>query len=364
MGLTLAAGAAAQGDFDFLKWNSFKWQDHGARARTTKGKVVPLGLDEELQSDLEAILTRARPIAGAATLIDVRTGQVLAAAEIGESKEGSLLFDPIAPAASVFKLVTTAALYEKTDVTPMTRVCTQGGQRGIEREHLSAATGSEAVCAKFAYALGVSRNAAYAQLATQKLMRNDLLDVADGLGFGKSLNLDISGRVGSLEVPYNDLSFARTAAGFENTKLSVFGAAQITLAIATGGLQRQMHFQGDVEAHEEKRVLSKRTARRLRNAMEVTIHSGTARSSFVNERGRSNVGPVQVAGKTGTLKPRAKGPTSSWFVGFAPSEKPRVVVSVLLQNPDKWHQRGHEVGRDLVAAYLASIGVRKIAARH
>jgi hypothetical protein len=32
-------------------------------------------------------------------------------------------------------------------------------------------------------------------------------------------------------------------------------------------------------------------------------------------------------------------------------------VSVVLQNPDKWVQKGHQVGRDLLKVYLKSIGV-------
>jgi cell division protein FtsI/penicillin-binding protein 2 len=230
--------------------------------------------------------------------------------------------------------------------------------RGIEREHLSPAQGPDAVCTKFAYALGVSRNAVYAQLATQRLMRSDLEDVARKLGFVGPVDLDVSAQVGSLEVPYNDLEFARTAAGFENSRLSAMGAAQLALTIARGGIEIPMHFS-QKESHEKpRRVMSSRTAHRLRDAMEVTIHSGTARSSFVNQYGRSTVGPVQVAGKTGTLQETPGGPTTSWFVGFAPSENPSVVVSVVLQNPPKWHQRGHEVGRDLIRAYLASVGVQ------
>lgn len=354
-----AVNAAAKSESASLMWTSIRWQDHQAHARDSAGKSVELGLDKHLQDELEKILARAQAISGAATLVDARTGQVLAAAELGDQKSGSLLFDPIAPAASVFKLVTTAALYEKTQITPMTEVCTHGGNHGIEQEHLTPASGSDVVCSKFAYALGVSRNAAYAQLATQKLLRADLIEVAENMGFGARLNLDIRGELGSLEVPYNDLEFARTAAGFENSRLSVFGGAQLALTIASGGLHRPMHFKRAEPLGEERRILSEQTARRIRNAMEVTIHSGTARSSFVNEHGKSTVGAIQVAGKTGTLKPHAGAPTSSWFVGFAPSENPRVVVSVVLQNPDKWHRRGHEVGRDLLRAYLSVIGVRQ-----
>jgi cell division protein FtsI/penicillin-binding protein 2 len=344
-----------------ISFPSIRFDEESVSATNNQGERVEVGLRPDLQKHLERVLSNARPISGAAALVDAQTGQVLAAAEVGETSK-SLLFEPVAPAASVFKIVTTAALFEKTDVTPLTRVCTRGGQRNIEREHLTAARGADAVCTKFAYALGVSRNAAYAQLATQKLMRDDLIQMAADFGFNRPLLLDAYGHAGTLDVPYNDLAFARTAAGFENSRLSVFGGAQLAMIIASGGLLRPMHFaKADADADEPVRVLASRTAHRIRDAMEVTIHSGTARSSFVNDKGRSTVGPVQVAGKTGTLKPARDAPTASWFIGFAPSDHPRVVVSVVLQNPDRWVRRGHEVGRDLLRVYLESIGVSKMA---
>lgn len=357
IGLAYSGSALGAGFGSPIRWSTVRLSDEGWTARDGANRRVELGLDEELQKPLQHILERAKPLAGAAVMVDAQTGQVLAAAEVGNSPEGSLLFEPVAPAASVFKIVTTAALYENTSVTPMTRVCTRGGKREILREHLVPASGPGTVCGPFAHALGVSRNAAYAQLATQKLLRDDLVSMATTLGFGRALSVDANGTVGELSVPYNDLSFARTAAGFENSKLSVFGGAQLALTVASGGLIVPMHFRKGNPDVAPERAFSARTARRLRNAMEVTIHSGTAHESFVNASGRSTVGPVQVAGKTGTLKPSKDAPTASWFVGFAPSENPRVVVSVLLQNPDKWVQKGHQVGRDLLKVYLRSIGV-------
>jgi peptidoglycan glycosyltransferase len=182
----LVVGFAAAGDLPTIRFESIEWKDGVATAVGQHGDVIELGLDLDLQTSLTRILTQARPIAGAATLIDARTGQVLAAAEIGDTRGGHLLFDAVAPAASLFKIVTTAALFEHTTVTPMTRVCTQGGARDILREHLSPASGPGISCSRFAHALGVSQNAVYAQLATQKLTRDDLIATAQNLGFGSS----------------------------------------------------------------------------------------------------------------------------------------------------------------------------------
>ena len=58
---------------------------------------------------------------------------------------------------------------------------------------------------------------------------------------------------------------------------------------------------------------------------------------------------AQVAGKTGTLATTEPFYMEhSWFVGFAPADKPQIIVSVLLGNPESWHLRGHEAAKRMI----------------
>jgi penicillin-binding protein A len=295
-------------------------------------------------------------------LVDVASGQVLAAAEVGVENMGDLLLKPNAPSASLFKIVTTAALYERGGVEPKQRVCTRGGLRNIDASHLQPARGSGAVCAPFQEALAVSRNAVYAQLSTERLQRSDLLEVAEAFGFNRALPLDLVGQVGVLDVPFNDLDFARTAAGFENSKLSVFGATGLALAIASGGAPRAMHVAPDEAGADPdfKRIVAERTAARIRRSMELVVQSGTAHDAFVDELGHNYLGYIQVAGKTGTLKPNRHSPTSSWFIGFAPSQKPTIAIGLLLKISDQWHKKAATTARDLLRYYFARRGARNV----
>lgn len=363
----ICLGAAAAPPSEQIRWGTTQWSGDVALARRVDGEQVTLTLQPGLQRTTKQLLRNARPVAGAAALIDATSGAVLALAEIGSSSGGSLLFDPVAPAASVFKIVTTAALYERTTVSPTQSVCIDGGLRRIERKHLEPARGKGAVCSPLSQALGHSRNAVFAQLATQKLMRTDLLEVAEAIGFNQPLPFDAPARLGKLEVPYNDLAFARTAAGFQNSHLSVLGAAQIMYTITRGGQVLPLHLTAPSEPAEEppgslRTAFSARTAQQLTRMLEVTVRSGTSAEAFQDERGRSYLGRVQVAGKTGTLKPTATSPTSSWFVGFAPSRSPEIIVSVLLQNPDEWHRKANQVARDLLRAYFHQKGTPGVTA--
>ena len=336
------------------------------------GELAELTLDPALQHDAERLLDEAHPNAGAVVAVDVKSGRILAWAERRHEGRGpSVITTPHAPAASVFKLVTTATLFEKTDIAPSERVCIAGGMRSIERRHLDPPRDGEITCGPFFQALGHSRNAVYAQLATHRLMRADLVEVAERIGFNGRVPFDYKAPVGTLDVPYEDLEFARTAAGFRGSTLTPLGGAYLATVIATGGLAPRLRLVARAENYEpppelenEGRVLRATTAQRLERMMEVTVASGTARSAFHDELGHPLLGSVQVAGKTGTLHPseaQSEG-VASWFLGFAPARSPAIVVSVLLENGSVWRRKAVEVARDVLRSYFVARGVGGIRA--
>lgn len=328
-----------------------------------------LTLDPALQRTAMDQLRAAHPVQGAAVVLDVRTGRVLVWAELKGRGQKSLLYEAQAPAASLFKLVTTVALFERGHVDPKRRVCFNGGEHGIYRRHLEPASGPDAVCTRFSLALGHSRNAVYAQLVNEHLMRADLIEVAERIGFNANVPFDVPVELGGLSVPYNDLAFARTAAGFEDTRLTPLGAAYLSFLVANGGrgaklsiVDRAGDYHGPKERQDLEQVMSANTAWRLVRMMEVTVHSGTSLGAFSDDHGRSYLRSIRVAGKTGTLQHTPRAATTSWFTGFAPSRRPEVVVSVLLQNGPVWRRKANEVARDLLRSYFAARGVKGITA--
>jgi cell division protein FtsI/penicillin-binding protein 2 len=313
------------------------------------------------------LLAQAHPGSGAIVALDPRRGQVLAWAGLrGATPSPGVVASTLAPAASVFKIVTTTALLEK-HVDPHRTVCIEGGTSGISLEHLERPRSGHALCGPFREALGRSRNAVFAQLATRFLRKDDIVDMAGRFGFGKEAPLDVPAVVGSLEFPEGELSLARAAAGFVGSRLSPVGAAHLATTIATGGRILRLHLVKRAEGFEAPahrtllgRVMHEATARELVRMMEVTVHSGTSLGAFTDEAGKNYLGDVRAAGKTGTLQPNDDDPTTSWFVGFAPSRHPRLVISVLLENGPLYRRKANEVGRDLFRAYFSSRGYRGV----
>lgn len=322
-----------------------------------------LTLDVDLQHTADRLLQQARPLWGGVVMIEAHSGKVLVWSQYrrdGQAQPAELA-TRLFPSASVFKIVTTAALLEDSPVTLNSRVCVVGGEHGIEQQHLLAPTDPHRRCLRFFRALGFSVNAAYAQLVTQHLAPADLLSVADGFGFNRELPFDAPARVGKLELPEGDLNYARTATGFEHTQLTVLGAAHLAHTIALEGRTPRVHLVqsvGDYTAPDQVEVVGRTirvvTARRLARMMEVTVHSGTALESFTDETtGMSYLADLRAAGKTGTLQVPGQKATASWFTGFAPARAPRVVVAVMLENSPVWRRKGADVARDLLRAYLS-----------
>jgi len=331
------------------------------------GGDARLTLDAELQQAATKILASANPVRGGLVVLDAQSGKILAWTESArDGRHHQVLTTARVPAASVFKLVTTAALFETTTLSPKEQICISGGTHGIERRHLDAPRGDAIQCSPFAYAIGYSKNAVFAQLATHRLLRNDLLETAQALGFNGQVPFELAVPVGTLEVPYADLEFARTAAGFQGSTLSPLGGAYLASVIAHGGEATKIRItesdnaeaedKADDKAEVVGRVLKPVTAERMRRMMEVTVRSGTCRHAFSDESGRPYLGNLRVSGKTGTLRPEANEGMTSWFIGFAPSQKPEIIISVMLENGSVWRHKANELARDFLRSYFHSHG--------
>jgi cell division protein FtsI/penicillin-binding protein 2 len=346
-------------DLDHMVQRSGHWV-----APLATGGDARLTLDPELQQAANKILASANPVRGGMVVIDAHSGKVLAWAESArDGRHHQVLTTARVPAASVFKLVTTAALFETTTLSPRERVCISGGMHGIERRHLDAPRGDAIECSPFGLAIGYSKNAVFAQLATHRLLRSALLETAQALGFNGQVPFELEVPVGTLEVPYGDLEFARAAAGFRGSTLSPLGVAYLASVIAHAGestkisiAEADANANADDEAEYVGQVLKPLTAERMRRMMEVTVRSGTCRHAFSDENGHPYLGNLRVAGKTGTLRPEANEGMTSWFIGFAPSQKPEVIVSVMLENGTVWRHKANELARDFLRSYFHAHG--------
>ena len=348
-----------------------------------EGRDVRLTADAELQAAVEKALrkyaasvrdrrTGERKRRGAAVVLDVYTGEVLAAVSIpnfdpnkltsgawkayNEDRRGeSTLFDRALngayPPGSTFKLVTAAAAlenglaftyncrHEARGVRWRSEGKTYARRRIADLEEMRphALTG-------LAKAVRVSCNVYFAHL---------------GIELGADRLYDMAHRFRLSRIPppkklVEDLP--DNAYGQGTIQVSPLEMARVVAAIANGGVMMKPQFVKDVRLNGEVletvqpaemgRVLSAEAAASLRRMMADVTRVGTGRGVF------DGVG-VSVAGKTGSAEnDQADRMPHSWFVGFAPVEDPRIAFAVVIENGGYGRNAAGPVCREIVKAAL------------
>jgi cell division protein FtsI/penicillin-binding protein 2 len=327
--------------------------------RLPAGRRAALTLEPAIQRTAEQVLERARA-PYAAVVVMALDGRILALAGRSNAdkreRDFALPLKVWAPAASVFKVITAAALLD-AGLAADAIECFHGGLRSVDPSHLTDDARRDTECHDLTFAVARSQNALLAKLAHKHLRPELLRAMAIAFGFAAMPAFALDAEACRAEIPDAPLEFARVAAGFWNTELSPLGGALVANTIASGGhavTPRIVAAVIDADRTERpvvgvapKRVLSEAVAKRVADMMVATCEAGgTAYPAFHDRRGRRYLGEVTVAGKTGSLtRDQPSYLAYSWFVGFAPADTPEVVISVLLANPPKWHLKAHTAAR-------------------
>ncbi len=331
-------------------------QEEHYEVELTDGSIAVLTLDPALQSSVNSVLERTK--APKAAIVVMRTdGTILALAgrtHRSKKPKHKLATSVWAPAASVFKIVTAAALVH-AGVNPSSKICYHGGLRSIDESNLSDNPRLDGACNDLGYGLAKSQNAIIAKLSHLFLNSKLLGEMAQHFGFGIPVDFALEAEPGTITLPTEDLEFAKVAAGFWNTEISPLGGAILANVVASGGMRitprivsevREKNRSIPVSSLPPERVIEAKVAEAVAEMMAGTVRFGTAYKGFHDGKGRSLVGDIKIAGKTGSLtRTEPSYLAYSWFVGFAPAESPEIVIAVLLGNEAKWHLKAHTAAR-------------------
>jgi peptidoglycan glycosyltransferase len=305
-----------------------------------------------LQSQLEGILRSYQTPYAAVVVMEPSTGRVLAMAEHAEKDPAmrGLTTKAVFPAASIFKIVTASALLE-TGIKPDDTECAFGAKRKITEKTISADGG---ICQTLSTALARSANAIFAKMTSKHLSSAELSDRARAFYFNRPIAFPVPTEVSLAAFPTDPMGLASTGAGFGDVYLSPLHAAALAGTVANGGIwPRPVLWEREAaQPHEPERVIPAGQASALADMMEETVTDGTARRIF-RQRGFQVKGAV---GKTGSLADKRPFRDYSWFVGFAPKEKPQVAVGAVIVNEPLWRIRGTWLGREAMRLALAAQG--------
>ena len=270
--------------------------------KTKSGATAFLTLDADLQRAAARLLKQALPRRG--TIIAAgreKPARLLVWSERRGKRGKAVATSPTIPSASLFKIVTTAALLErgkgKSQAARLHQRWYPPHRTAPIWSHRAAGKSS---VRRFRTALGPQQELPPTHsLSRAYLTRQDLIEVAERFGLNSTVAFDY--RVppwGTCRCPTTISLLRAWLAGFSGVTLSPLGALQLTHTVANGGraahglrvVERAGAFQAPKGRSDLDSVISKTAAQQLSRMMEVTIHSGTSLDAFSNERGQSHLG--------------------------------------------------------------------------
>ncbi len=334
------------------------------------GRDVELTVDIELQAQVEEIISG--PLPAAAVVMDPRTGEVLALAS-NRGFDPNAVTPPSDPSAvreilsdnqkrplvsrafaahfqlgSVFKVVTSVAGLEENKVRPDDLLPCRGKFLENSRFFACHIWNSHRMMhgeLNLREALERSCNCYYYEVG-RRVGLPALASWAAALGFGAPTGIDLPGEAcGSLprrQLQENDV--LSLAIGQHELMATPLQAAVMMSAMANGGFRVTPRLRRGAPAAPRPLGISPRTIEAVRAGLQAVVQDphGTAHSSGLQRFG--------AAGKTGTAQ-AGRDRTHAWFAGYAPHDKPRHVVVVLVEGGG----HGGETAAPLAAKILEAL---------
>lgn len=354
------------------------FDESGAVAPAAENRVVHLTLEPELQKTAVALMAAHHLPEASIVMIDPATGHVLVyASYIDKASPRDLCAEATAPSASVFKIITGAALVEDAHLGADSKECySGGGSERLQPQDLLDDPKKDKWCVTLAGAMGRSLNPIFAKLAQKHLKPADVEAMAQKFGYGSPVPFDVPVQPAAVNIPTEPLEFARTSAGFWNTTLSPLEAAWMSTIVARGGEAVRPLIVKDVRAANGdvvytspaspvvRRAVKTETAAAITTMMDYTVSDGTSYRAFHDEKGHAFIPNIAIAGKTGTLTDQAQNRYYTWFTGFAPSrplgDVKTVAIAVLIVNLPNWQVKANVIARDMLRAYFAAQNVPQV----
>ena len=330
------------------------------------GHDLDLSIDSKIQyiafTHLKDAVEKHKAKAGAAVVLDVQTGEVLALVNLpaynpndrsvltGAQLRNRVLTDTFEPG-STMKPFTVALALETGRVTPDTVFQTAPGYMSIGPAVIHDAHKMAALTV--AQVIQKSSNIGTVKIAMQ-MPPQEMWEMFTNVGFGQQPKFGFPGAVAGRLRNYKNwrpIEQATMSYG-HGISVSLLQIARAYMIFARNGDIIPLTFRKAHEAPKGQRVISEKTALQLRSMMEsVTEPGGTAT--------QARVAGYRVAGKTGTAHKIEGGRYVNKyigdFVGFAPVSHPRVIVAVMIDEPSAGGYYGGIVAAPVFAAITANV---------
>jgi cell division protein FtsI (penicillin-binding protein 3) len=342
---------------------------------------IVLTIDKSIQLVAEQALqegvANAQARGGMAVVMDPSNGEILALAnyptfdptKLKSADTSNHLVQSVYSPGSVFKLVTYGAALEKKLFKPTDMIDAGNGTIDVAGHKFNDSHHIGRV--NYAEALAHSSNVCAIKTG-MRVGKTDFYSMVEKMGFGKRTGIELPAETaGIVRNPdkWNGDSLASMSIGYE-IGVTPLQLASAFATIANDGVKNQPHIIKEIRGPEgntvsatepnQTQVVSAETAADLRVMLRQVVLSGTGR--------RAQLDGYTSAGKTGTawkFDPKTKrverSKYMSTFVGFAPVEKPKFVIVVVMDEPTTGARDGGTVSapvfRDIAQTLLTAMNV-------
>lgn len=335
------------------------------------GKNLELSIDFRIQNlaykELKAEFINRGARSASAVVLDVESGEVLAMVNqpsYNPNNRGRIsdfgvlrnraITDQQEPG-STAKTFTAIAALESGLYTPYTTIDTSPGRLRVGRDYVED-RGRDYGVLTLEEVVAKSSNVGSAKIALSvgpELMR----DVMARVGFGENTGSGFPGERGGI-LPshrrWSDIELATLSFGYGLTASSL-QIAQAYAVIARDGVKRPvtlLKHNGSIDAIAEERVFDAGVVRQVKAMLEAVVDPQKGGASA------ANVPFYSVAGKTGTAQVLGESGylskvNNSSFAGYAPAQNPKIVVVVVINEPQGSQQFGGQVAAPVFSRIVA-----------
>lgn len=317
---------------------------------------IVLTIDSAFQYMVEQALENgvraAAAKSGMAIVMVPKTGEILAMAnyptfdpntitEKAEEHIQNRAIQTVYSPGSVFKIVAYGSALERRLFTPDDMISSGNGTIEVAKHKF---TDSHAVgTVSYSQAMAHSSNVCAIKTGLS-VGREDFSAMIKKMGFGAKSGIELPAETSGIVRPvekWNGDSLASMSIGYE-IGVTALQMATAFATIANNGVRVQPHIIKElrgandqnktVTQTQQTQVVTAETARHLTTMLRQVVLTGTGR--------RAQLNGYTAAGKTGTawkFNPQTKSIDSSKyissFIGFAPADKPEIVVAVVMDEP-------------------------------
>src|SRR5450830_1355590 len=331
-------------------------EDIGAKHEPHDGKDLVLSVDSKIQyiafTQLKGAVEKFKAKAGAAVVLDVHTGEVLALANYpsydpndrraltGAQLRNRVMTDSFEPG-STLKPITVALALDKGKVSPHTTIDTGNGRLQILDRNISDTKAHGVITVQ--QIVEMSSNIGTSKIALS-MPAQDMWEMFTKVGFGQQPKWGFPGAVAGRVRPYKSWRPVEQATMSYGNGISVslIQLARSYLMFARDGDTIPLTFQKSTALPAGQPIIKPKTARDMREMLEMVVSGkdGTAK--------QARIPGYRVGGKTGTAYKVENGRYAmprkyiGTFVGIVPLSAPRFVIAVMIDEPT---QGGHFGGQ-------------------